>query len=62
LNRPTKELKDFEKMHIHYQIDNVRRLVRRCAEERMPQGPCKFCLEIYRAAINKAIDLGFWED
>ena len=62
MNRPGRELKDFEKSHIHEQMDHARRLVRSCADDRMPQGPCRFCLEIYRAAMNKAIDLGFWDD
>lgn len=55
------ELKDAEKAHIEKKIDEVRRMVRDCSEERMPQGACRFCLEVYRATINQAIDLGLYE-
>ena len=60
--RPQKtELKNSERIHIENQLDAVRAMVRHCADERMPQGPCRWCLEIYRAAINQAIDLGVYE-
>lgn len=61
MNRPGKELKPSQKAHIENQLDAVRAMVRYCSEERMPQGPCKYCLELYRAAINQAIDLGVFE-
>jgi hypothetical protein len=62
MNRPgNKEISKSERMHIEAQLDFVRHLVRHCAEERMPQGPCKYCLEIYRKAMNQAIDQGVYE-
>ena len=54
------ELKESEISHIEKKIDHVRRMVRQCSEEGMPQGACRFCLEIYRATINEAIDLGIY--
>ena len=56
-----RELTESERRHIEYQLDDVRIMVRNCSKERMPQGACKYCLEIYRAAINKAIDLGVYD-
>lgn len=61
MRRPKEELKPSKKAHIENQLDAVRFMVRACSEDRMPQGPCSYCLEIYRAAINKAIDLGVYE-
>lgn len=55
------ELKESEKIHVQAQLDMIRRTVRSCSEDRMPQGPCKYCLDLYRAAINQAIDLGVYE-
>lgn len=55
------EVKESERVHIEKKIDEVRRMVRVCSEERMPQGACRFCLEIYRATINAAIDLGIYK-
>ena len=50
-----------EKRHIENTLDGVRAIVRLCSEERMPRGPCTYCLELYRSAINKAIDAGVYE-
>lgn len=61
MKRPQKELTQRELDHIQIQLDTVRHIVRHCAEERMPQGPCRFCLELYRTTINQAIDLGVYE-
>ena len=62
MRRPeSKELRESEKMHIEKQLDSIKRIVRECSDERMPQGPCKYCLELYRAAINKGIDVGVYE-
>lgn len=61
MNRPKKELTPSQKEHIESQLDAVRAMVRQCSEERMPQGPCRYCLEIYRASMNQAIDLGVYE-
>ena len=55
------ELKDSQRIHIENQLDAVRAIVRHCSDERMPQGPCRYCLELYRSAINQAIDLGVYE-
>lgn len=56
-----KELTEQEINHIQMQLDHTRRMVRTCSDERMPQGPCKYCLEVYRAAINQAINRGLYE-
>ena len=62
MKRPgRKELKQSEKAHIEFQLDAIRRMVRECSDYRMPQGPCEYCLEIYRAAMNQAIDCGVYE-
>lgn len=61
MNRPKKELTPRQKEHIEGQLDAIRAMVRQCADERLPQGPCRYCLEIYRAAINQAIDEGVYE-
>ena len=61
MKRPGKELTQSEVFHIKDQLDTVRHIVRHCANERMPQGPCRFCLELYRTTINQAIDLGVYE-
>jgi hypothetical protein len=61
MKRPGKELTQSELDHIQMQLDTVRHIVRHCADERMPQGPCRFCLELYRTTINNAIDLGLYE-
>lgn len=59
--RPGKELTESEKSHVEEQLQYARSLVRHCSDERMPQGPCRFCLAIYRAAMNAAIDVGIWD-
>ena len=56
-----KEYTDSEKKHVEWQLDEVRCMVRNCAEERMPQGPCEFCKAIYTKAINLAIDAGVYD-
>lgn len=56
-----KELSESELNHIHEQLDWVRSIVRNCSNERMPQGACPFCLELYRLAINQALDAGVWD-
>jgi len=56
-----KEYTESEKTHISEQLDCIRQIVRHCSEERMPQGACTFCLTLYRAALNAAIDCGVWE-
>ena len=61
MKRPEKELRKSERIHIENQLDAIRHIVRTCSEERMPQGPCKYCLELYRAAMNQAIDHGVYE-
>jgi hypothetical protein len=62
MKRPgRKELKQSEKAHIEFQLDAIRRMVRECSDYRMPQGCCEYCLEIYRAAINQALDCGVYE-
>ena len=47
--------------HIENTVDSIRAIIRLCSEERMPQGPCKYCLELYRSAMNQAIDAGVYE-
>ena len=59
--RPKKELSESEIQHIRAQLDWVRSVVRHCADERMPQGPCKYCLGLYQLAMNQAIDAGVWD-
>ena len=59
--RPKKELSKSEIEHIRAQLDWVRSVVRHCANERMPQGPCEYCLGIYKLANNQAIDAGVWD-
>ena len=61
MRRPKEELTPSKKSHIEDQLNAVRYMVRQCSEDRMPQGPCSYCLEIYRTAINKAIDLGVYD-
>jgi hypothetical protein len=62
MKRPEKkELTESEKNHIQEQLDLVRSVVRNCSEERMPQGPCSYCLALYKTAMNQAIDKGVWE-
>ena len=61
MKRPTKELSQSEISHIEEQLDWIRSVVRNCSDERMPQGPCSYCLGLYRLAINQAIDAGVWD-
>ena len=56
-----KQLTELEAEHIQTQLDWVRSIVRNCSEERMPQGACKYCMELYRTAVNQAIDRGLYE-
>ena len=56
-----KKYKESEKEHISNQLDCIRQIVRYCSEDRMPQGPCDYCLALYREALNKAIDSGVWQ-
>jgi len=55
------EKTDREKQHLAEQLDHVRRMVRKCSEERMPQGACAFCLQVYRVALNAALDEGVFD-
>jgi hypothetical protein len=50
-----------EIIHIENTLDSIRSIIRLCSEERMPQGPCTYCLELYRSAMNQAIDAGVYE-
>jgi hypothetical protein len=62
MKRPgRKELKQGEKGHIEFQLDAIRRMVRECSDDRFPDGPCQYCLEIYRTAINQALDSGVYD-
>ena len=56
-----KEFSESERKHIEWQLDEVRCMVRNCSEERMPQGPCEFCKEIYLKAVNMAITAGVYD-
>lgn len=60
--KKVKEYTESEKNHIRNQLDWVRSIVRNCSKERMPQGACSYCLEIYRVATNKALDAGVWDE
>ena len=61
MKRPGKELTQSEREHIRAQLDWIRSVVRHCSDERMPQGPCEYCLGLYRLAINQALDAGVWD-
>ena len=56
-----KQYTESEKKHIEWQLDEIRCMVRNCSEERMPQGPCEFCKEIYLKAVNEAIKAGVYD-
>jgi hypothetical protein len=62
MKRPSKkEYTESELHHIQEQLDWIRSVVRHCADDRMPQGPCEYCLGLYRLAMNQAIEAGLWD-
>ena len=61
MKRPMKELSESELNHVQEQLDWIRRIVRECADERMPQGPCKYCMGLYKLAMNQALESGLWD-
>lgn len=62
MGKENREYTESELMHIREQLDWVRSIVRQCSRDRMPQGACPFCLQIYRTAVNAALDAGVWDE